>query len=52
METFAVLLSRCISDVKETRRIREAIEEAGLLLAGALCSLATAYLISALGFVV
>ena len=52
MDTFAVLLSRCISEAKESRRTREALEGAGLLLAGLLCSLATTYVISALGVVV
>ena len=52
METFGALLTTCISDAKASRRTREALEGAGLLLAGVLCSLATTYLMAALGLVV
>jgi hypothetical protein len=52
MGTFAGLLRGCISDSKENRRTREALEGAGVLLLGVVCSLATAYIFVALGVVV
>jgi hypothetical protein len=51
MDTFAFLLRSCISDAKESRRTREALEGAGLLLLGVVCSVATSYIAAALGVV-
>ena len=51
MDTFASLLKSCISDASERRRAKEALEGAGLLLLGIVCSVATTYIAAALGVV-
>jgi len=52
MDTFSALLRGCISETKQDKRTREALEGAGLLLLGLGCSVLTSYLLAALGLVV
>jgi hypothetical protein len=52
MDTFSALLRGCISEVKEGRRAREALEGAALLVLGVGCSVLTSYLLAALRLVV
>jgi len=52
MDTFSGLLRGCISEGKEGRRTREALEGAAVLLFGLGCSVLTSYLLATLGLVV
>jgi hypothetical protein len=52
METFSTLLRSCISEGREARNAREVLEGAGVLVLGMGCSIATAYLLAALGLAV